>query len=213
MVYFRLLTSHLKVLTNNDLKRTRTREGLCEAFATLFDEDVQTFTGTMLLNLDQLEKQLDKEEFQKIGSMHVIRVTKITVSTFINSRFSFDDDDGLMIRNYFLAYTQTEVQQFHDTLIQHMESVKKSIDERAHHKKEYDSRVNERQMQTKEGKVDSSKALDDGLVVTESSGVKSGKHDTSDISGNDTHAEDADIRPVNDQDPWYVFKYTYLLPN
>ncbi|GKB29095.1 hypothetical protein Tco_0868496 [Tanacetum coccineum] len=41
-----------------------------------------------------------------------------------------------------------------------MESVKKSIDERAQHKREYDIRVNERQMQTTEGKVDTGKALD-----------------------------------------------------
>nr|GEU49347.1 uncharacterized mitochondrial protein AtMg00810-like [Tanacetum cinerariifolium] len=36
---------------------------------------------------------------------------------------------------YFQAYTQTEIQQFRDTLIQHMEYVKKSIDERALHKR------------------------------------------------------------------------------
>ncbi|GKB52981.1 hypothetical protein Tco_0903734 [Tanacetum coccineum] len=78
------------------------------------------------------------------------------------------DDDGLMTQKYFLAYTQTEVQQFCDTLIQHMESVKKSIDERALNKREYDIRVNERQMQTKEGKVDTRKSLDVSLVVTKS---------------------------------------------
>ncbi|GJW21880.1 retrovirus-related pol polyprotein from transposon TNT 1-94 [Tanacetum coccineum] len=66
------------------------------------------------------------------------------------------------------AYTQTEVQQFHDTPIQHMESIKKSIDERELHKREYDSRVNERQMQAKEGKVDTNKALDASLLNTES---------------------------------------------
>ncbi|GJS28038.1 putative reverse transcriptase domain-containing protein [Tanacetum coccineum] len=44
-----------------------------------------------------------------------------------------------------------------DTLIQQMESVKKSIDERAQHKREYDSWVNERQIQTTEGKVDTGK--------------------------------------------------------
>ncbi|GJX22576.1 hypothetical protein Tco_0227021 [Tanacetum coccineum] len=48
-----------------------------------------------------------------------------------------------------------------------MESVKKSIDERAQHKREYDSWVNERQMQTIEDKVDTSKALDASLVDTE----------------------------------------------
>ncbi|GJV02951.1 copia protein [Tanacetum coccineum] len=41
-----------------------------------------------------------------------------------------------------------------------MESVKKSIDERALHKKVYDSKVNERQLQMKEGNVDTGKALD-----------------------------------------------------
>ncbi|GKE94164.1 hypothetical protein Tco_1579019 [Tanacetum coccineum] len=84
-----------------------------------------------------------------------------------------------------------------------MESVKKSIKKRAQHKREYDSRVNERQMQSKEGKVDSSKALDAGLVVTECSGTKSDKQVTSNSSGNYiTHAVDADIRPVNDKVPF-----------
>nr|GEV39580.1 hypothetical protein [Tanacetum cinerariifolium] len=48
-----------------------------------------------------------------------------------------------------------------------MESVKKLIDKRALHKREYDSWVNERQMQTIEEKVDTSKALDASLVDTE----------------------------------------------
>ncbi|GJY20918.1 hypothetical protein Tco_0393484 [Tanacetum coccineum] len=82
-----------------------------------------------------------------------------------------------------------------------MESVKKSIDERAHHKREYDNRVNERQMQSKEEKVDSSKALNVGLVITESSGTESDKQDTSSRSGNDTDALDADIRLISNKEP------------
>ncbi|GJX05002.1 hypothetical protein Tco_0190918 [Tanacetum coccineum] len=100
----------------------------------------------MFLNLDQLEKQLDKEEFQENGSMAAFRVIKTQFYKFIDSRFSLDDDDGLMTCKYF--HTRIEVQQFHDTLIQHMEYVKKSIDERALHKRQYDSRVNERQITT-----------------------------------------------------------------
>ncbi|GKB57505.1 hypothetical protein Tco_0913691 [Tanacetum coccineum] len=77
-----------------------------------------------------------------------------------------------------------------------MESIKKSIDERAQLKREYDRRVNKRLMQTQESKVDSSKALD----VTECSKTKSDKQDTSSSLGNYlTHVVDADIRPVNDQ--------------
>nr|GEY56884.1 hypothetical protein [Tanacetum cinerariifolium] len=82
-----------------------------------------------------------------------------------------------------------------------MESVKKSIDERALHKREYDTRVNERQMQTNEGKVDTSNALDASLVDTKSSGTGSGKKDTSSSSGNDVDADDADIKPVYDEEP------------
>ncbi|GJY39479.1 hypothetical protein Tco_0425843 [Tanacetum coccineum] len=150
MVSFRLLRSHLKVFSNNNLNRTRTEEGFKRAFATLFDQDVQIFTGTMFLNVDQLEKQLDKEEFQEIGSMAAFR---------------------------------------------------KSINERALHKREYDSRVNEIQTQTNEGKVDMSNALDASLVVTERNGTKSGKQNTSSSSGDDADADDADIKLVYDKEP------------
>ncbi|GKC51254.1 hypothetical protein Tco_1073999 [Tanacetum coccineum] len=82
-----------------------------------------------------------------------------------------------------------------------MESVKKLIDKRSLHKREYDSSVNERQMQTTEEKVDTSKALDASLVDTESSGTESKEHDTSNRSGNDAHVDDADIRPIYDEEP------------
>ncbi|GJY22768.1 hypothetical protein Tco_0396426 [Tanacetum coccineum] len=62
--------------------------------------------------------------------------------------------------------------------------------------------MNERQMQSRESKVVSSKALDASLVVTECSGTKSDEHITSSSSGTYiTHVVDADIRPVNDQVP------------
>ncbi|GJS09909.1 hypothetical protein Tco_0366705 [Tanacetum coccineum] len=80
-----------------------------------------------------------------------------------------------------------------------MESVKKSIDKRALHKRKYESRVNERHMQTKEGKVDMCKALDASLVVTESSGTKFEEQNTSSSSGNDADANDADIKPHVEQ--------------
>ncbi|GJW13663.1 hypothetical protein Tco_0017796 [Tanacetum coccineum] len=134
MVSFRQLHSHLKLLSNNDLKGTRTESGFKRAFATLFGQDIETFTGTMFLYVDQLEKQLDKEEFQEIGSMA-------------------------------------------------------------------DFKVNERQMKTTEGKVDTCKALDASLVDTKSSGTELKEQDTSSISGNDAQPDDADIRPIYDEEP------------
>ncbi|GJS08712.1 hypothetical protein Tco_0365508 [Tanacetum coccineum] len=135
--------------------------------------------------------------------MDAFRVLMTQFQTFIKEQYYFVDFDDLMISKYFLAYTRTKVQQFCNTLIQHMESVKKSIDERAQHKRHYDRRVNKRLIQTQESKVISSKAVDVDLVVMESSRAESGKQDTSSSSGNYlTHAVDADIRPVNDQVPF-----------
>nr|GEV84978.1 retrotransposon protein, putative, unclassified [Tanacetum cinerariifolium] len=200
MASFRLLHSLLKVLSNNDLKGTQIKGGFERAFATLFELDVQTFTRTMLLNLDQLEKHLAKEEFQELEFFSAFRVLLLQFQMFIYSQFSLDNDEGLMILKYFIAYTKIDVPLFNDTLIQHMKSLRESILERAKHKREYDNRMNERQMQSKEGKIDLSKALDADLFVTEISGTESEKHDTSSRSRNDTHAEDADIKPVNDKE-------------
>ncbi|GJS88746.1 hypothetical protein Tco_0771382 [Tanacetum coccineum] len=57
------------VLSKDDLKGTRIEHGFKWAFMSLFGQDVDTFRSTMLLNVDQLQKQLDKDEFQEDGSM------------------------------------------------------------------------------------------------------------------------------------------------
>ncbi|GJV65631.1 hypothetical protein Tco_1476459 [Tanacetum coccineum] len=82
-----------------------------------------------------------------------------------------------------------------------MDYVKKSIEKRALHKMEYDSRVNERLTQMTEEKVDSSKALDASLVIIKSNGTESQEQDTSSRSGNNAHVDDADMRPIYDEEP------------
>ncbi|GJT74814.1 hypothetical protein Tco_1041539 [Tanacetum coccineum] len=54
---------------------------------------------------------------------------------------------------------------------------------------------------TTEDKVDTGKAVDASLVNTESIGTESKEQDTSSRSGNDAHADDADIRPIYDEEP------------
>ncbi|GJU08332.1 hypothetical protein Tco_1124762 [Tanacetum coccineum] len=80
MAYFRSLHSHLQVLSKDDLKGTRIEYGFKRAFMSLFGQDVDTFTSTMLLNVDQLQKQLDKDEFQEDGSMAAFWVDTNVVS-------------------------------------------------------------------------------------------------------------------------------------
>ncbi|GKA34976.1 hypothetical protein Tco_0721405 [Tanacetum coccineum] len=134
------------ILSKEDLKGTRIEHGFKRAFMSLFGQDVDIFTSTMLFDVEQLQKQLDKDKFQEDGSMAAFWV-------------------------YFAEYTRIEVKPFIDTLIQHMGNVKKFIAERTRHQRQYDRRVNKRQMQTQESKVDTGKAIDADLVITESSGT------------------------------------------
>ncbi|GJS86591.1 hypothetical protein Tco_0769227 [Tanacetum coccineum] len=138
MAYFRSLHLHLQVLSKEDLKGTRIKHGFKWAFMLLFGQEVDTFISTMLLNLDQLQKQLDKDEFQEYGSMAAFWV--------------------------------------------------------------YDRRVNKIQLMMQESKIDTGKAVDADLVVTKSSGTKSEVQDDNIRLVNDTDADDADIRPIYDEE-------------
>ncbi|GJV56065.1 hypothetical protein Tco_1457070 [Tanacetum coccineum] len=149
-----------EVLSKEDLKGTRIEHGFKRAFMSLFGQDNDTFKSTMLLNVDQLLKQLDKDEFQEDGSMAAFWVINTQFQQFIDSQFTLDYDSQMT-----------------------------------------DKRVNIRQMQKQESKVDLGKELDASMVVMESSRTKSGKHDTSSTSGNDADAENADIKPVYDEEP------------
>ncbi|GJZ55496.1 retrovirus-related pol polyprotein from transposon TNT 1-94 [Tanacetum coccineum] len=198
MTSFRLLHSFLQVLSYDESKSMRVSE---RAFMTLFGQDNETFTSTMSLNLDQLQRQLDKDEFQEDKSMAAFWVLNNQFQKFIDWQH-FLDYDSEMTEKLFAEYTGIQVKQFRETLLLHMANVKKSVAERTHHKRQYDRRMKERQMQSRESKVVSSKALDASLVVTECSGTKSDEHITSSSSGTYiTHVVDADIRPVNDQVP------------
>ncbi|GJV87987.1 hypothetical protein Tco_1531925 [Tanacetum coccineum] len=173
----------------------------------------------MLLNLDQLEKKLDKDKFQGDRSMAAFCLINKQFQMFIDTQSTWDYDSQ-MIERYFAEYTGIEV----NSLEKHYSYT---------------------WMQSRESKVVSSKALDASLVVTECSGTKSYKHDTSSSSrtyithvvdtqaskidtgkaiyadlvvtkssetesevqddssrsGNDIDAEDADIRPIYDEEP------------
>ncbi|GJY19789.1 hypothetical protein Tco_0392355 [Tanacetum coccineum] len=119
----------------------------------------------MLLNVDQLQKQLDKDKFQEDGSMTAFWVVNNQFQKFINSKFTLDYDSQ-MTDTYFVEYTGLEVQHFRDTLLQHLGNVKKSVAER-----------------------------------TQSIRTDSTVQDDSSRSGNDTDADDADIRPIYDEEP------------
>ncbi|GJZ22238.1 hypothetical protein Tco_0559277 [Tanacetum coccineum] len=119
------------------------------------------------------KSKLTKMNFKRENqSMAAFWVVNKQFQKFIDSQFTLDYDSQ-MTDKYFLEYTGIE----------------------------YDRRVNKRQMQTQESKVDEGKALDANLVNTESIRTDSIVQDESSRSGHDTDADDADIRPIYDEEP------------
>ncbi|GJU22748.1 retrovirus-related pol polyprotein from transposon TNT 1-94 [Tanacetum coccineum] len=156
----------------------------------------------VFLNMGSLQSNIDNNEFTRDWILGLLlKFYETQFQMFIKSKIYLNDKYIVMTRNYFLQYTQLDIPEFCETLVQFMEYVKKSIDERALHKEEYNSWVNERQMQTTEYKVDLSKALDASLVDTKSSRTTLKEQDISSRSGNDAHADDADIKPIYDEEP------------
>ncbi|GKD46991.1 hypothetical protein Tco_1271636 [Tanacetum coccineum] len=200
MAYFCSLHSHLQVLSKKDLKGTRIAYGFKRAFMSLFGQDDDTFTSTMLFNVDQLKKQLDKDKFQEDGSMAAFWVVNKQFQQFIDSQFTLDYDSR-MTDKYFAEYTGIKVKQFRETLLQRMSNVNKFVAKRTRHKRLYERRMNKRQLQKQESKTDLEKPLDVDLVVTKSSGTESGKHDTNSRSGNDANVDNANIKPVYVEEP------------
>ncbi|GJW22678.1 hypothetical protein Tco_0033300 [Tanacetum coccineum] len=96
------------------------------------------------------------------------------------------------------------VQAVDDSLIVSKNSLIESENNNALSKSEIET-----QMHMREEKVDMREALDVGLVVTESSGTNPDKQDTSSSSENyTTHAVDANIGPVNDEEPFAEVQLT-----
>jgi hypothetical protein len=194
---FQQLHSHLSVL----LEGTGFKMGFNRAFTTLFGQDVQTFIGTMILNLDQLQQQLDQGESSKNGSMAAFSVINRQLRVFIDSKFTLEYDHySQMTKKCFADHTGIEVDTFRYTLIQLLDKVKRFIEEKAQHIPAYDDKVKACRVQSCDGIGDSGKASDVGSVVMICKGSETDKPDTTRNSVTlITHDMDADFRPIKEQ--------------
>ncbi|GJV49826.1 hypothetical protein Tco_1440038 [Tanacetum coccineum] len=109
----------------------------------------------------------------------------------------------------FKDYTACEPEPYRSDLLKYLDTLDKFIDKRETEKPLNEAIPHEHEieksfkMQSKDVQINPVHAVDANLVVTESSGTKSDKQDTSSRSGNyTTHAMDAYIRLVNDQEPF-----------
>ncbi|GJZ86927.1 hypothetical protein Tco_0658537 [Tanacetum coccineum] len=74
-----------RFLSKEDLKGTRIKHGFKRAFMSIFGQDDDTFTSTMFLNIDQLQKQLDKDKFQEDGSMMQTQESKVDMGKALDA--------------------------------------------------------------------------------------------------------------------------------
>nr|GEY09802.1 hypothetical protein [Tanacetum cinerariifolium] len=72
--------------------------------------------------------------------MAAYNVLETQFQMFIMNRDYLNDEYVAMTHSYFIQYTQQAILEFRDTLIQHLESVKKSMDERVQLKRETESK-------------------------------------------------------------------------
>ncbi|GKC66607.1 hypothetical protein Tco_1099205 [Tanacetum coccineum] len=113
---YRLAPSEMQELSDQLQEladRANKKRGFKRAFMSLFGQDVDTFTSTMLLNVDQLQKQLDKDDFQEDGSMAAFWVVNNTVpDVSIKVYIGFDSQ---MTDNYLLIHGTRVQNHFRDT--------------------------------------------------------------------------------------------------
>ncbi|GKD45297.1 hypothetical protein Tco_1269942 [Tanacetum coccineum] len=184
MTWFEQLEIHLHDLYLNN--SSHAVDAFKPAFRTFFGEEHQTFRLKMFHNLDQLRLQLERNNLHKVNTKTCLEVSEHSSRNFLPQKGNLDILETV-IRRAVITYGILRMKENEVNALKN----------------------NERQMQTHESKVDLRKALDADLVITESSGIESERHDTSSSLGNYiTHVVDADIRPVNDQMPFVEVQLT-----
>ncbi|GJW89532.1 hypothetical protein Tco_0164872 [Tanacetum coccineum] len=149
----------------------------------------QSLKETILSYLNSIEKMIGerafpgdnsdaKREIQEMKencSKTFQELTKVVL--VLNPRVLFANENEFAFEGRcFKKYTLHDIKSTKDMLVRYLNAIEKEIDARAHHEEElarvYDSRVNEKTMQTQAGMVYMVKdKCDDGLVVKASRGT------------------------------------------
>ncbi|GKA95683.1 hypothetical protein Tco_0817778 [Tanacetum coccineum] len=149
-----------------------------DAFHRLFEADERTFRSVLSRNIQNLERQLNKETLHEKDSNSDLRMIKVQFDKFIHSKVlepSNYNSYDLETRRDFKEYTQIEAQTFKETIIQHMNSIEQCIVERARHEQELQN------------------------------GLKRSRNECNDKS---TSGDDTDIRPSYDTELMVEVPYT-----
>ncbi|GJU39020.1 hypothetical protein Tco_1191977 [Tanacetum coccineum] len=193
--------SALKSNFTRKLEQGITKSEFERAFSHIFGEDVDTFTRTFSQNMDTLEQQLTKETILESNCQNAFRVLKTQFEKIFTSVLIKPSSlDGTYARKDFHAYTGMEPQLFKETILKNFDFIEDYMLKTIIHAQTIQKRLDDKKLQIQECTVQEVKALD---AISEDKAKKScmEEHDTSSRSGNDAHADDADIRPIYDEEP------------
>ncbi|GJT69443.1 hypothetical protein Tco_1028729 [Tanacetum coccineum] len=130
------------------------------AFKFFFGEKFNSFKNIFDHNIDQLKKQLDKEELHECDSKTCLAVLKKQFETFFDpkSPLSYQYQSGLARqKEKFQEYAHYDTVSLKKTILSYLNSIEKRIDERACHEEEL--RIKERNVKDRRNEEGKSSSL------------------------------------------------------
>ncbi|GJX07333.1 hypothetical protein Tco_0195265 [Tanacetum coccineum] len=173
-----------------------------EAFHRLFNADVGTFKDVLSRNMQNLERQPNKETLHEKDFNSGLSMIKVQFDNFIHSsvlELSNSNSHALEITQDFKSYTNIEAQTFKETIIQNMDSVEQCIIKRARHEQELQNRLK---------RIVSDKGNDQGLESQSNTSRDDSSRSRNECNDKSTSGDDTDIRPSYDTEPMVVVPST-----
>ncbi|GJV99424.1 hypothetical protein Tco_1554676 [Tanacetum coccineum] len=157
-------------------------------------DSIRKYTLEIILHQQRIPQLLTQKKFMQTHEDHLNTVQELNVDPL--------KVDSVVIQNTCFEKEDSNSETTFNKPIKESSLNSETKDEHAiKYKIQYERRVNKRQMQMQESKIDTGKAAYVDLVITKSSGTESEVQDDSNRSGNDIDADDADIRPIYDEEP------------
>ncbi|GJW81178.1 hypothetical protein Tco_0145153 [Tanacetum coccineum] len=180
------------------------------AFQFLFGEKFNSFKNIFDHNIDQLKKQLEKEELHECDSKECLAVLKKQFEIFFDPKsslsYSYQYQSNLARqKEKFQEYAHYDTESLKKTILSYQNSIEKRIDERACHEEELRIKernvkerrnkvkwLNEIELQKQESMMNVGTILNDSLDVIEQPGESSNPGKDTDAAGAKIHKNGSD---------------------
>ncbi|GJS83668.1 ribonuclease H-like domain-containing protein [Tanacetum coccineum] len=180
-----------------------------DAFHQLFEAHERTFRSVLSRNIQNLERQLNKELLHEKDSNSDLCVIKVQFDKFIHSKVlepSNYNSYDLETRQDFKEYTHMEAQTFKETIIQNMNSIEQCIiqEYKVQEVQASDSSLGDKDC----SRIVSDKGNDQGSENQSNTYGDESSRSRNECKDKRTSGDDMDIRPSYDTKPMVEVPYT-----